>query len=85
MRQFLFLIALLAARAEVAVFAGGCFWCVEADMDKVPGVSRTISGFTGGNLANPTYKRVSKGGTGHYEAVAEAKAALGRATAKEPP
>ena len=73
MRQFLFLIALLAAplaaRAEVAVFAGGCFWCVEADMDKVPGVSRTISGFTGGNLANPTYKQVSKGGTGHYEAV----------------
>jgi peptide-methionine (S)-S-oxide reductase len=73
MRQIFILIALLAvpmaARAEVAVFAGGCFWCVEADMDKVPGVSRTVSGFTGGTVADPTYKQVSKGGTGHYEAV----------------
>jgi peptide-methionine (S)-S-oxide reductase len=58
-----------AARAEVAVFAGGCFWCVEADMDKVPGVTRTVSGFTGGSVANPTYKQVAAGGTGHYEAV----------------
>jgi peptide-methionine (S)-S-oxide reductase len=62
-------LAPLAARAEVAVFAGGCFWCVEADFDKVPGVSATVSGFTGGTLANPTYDDVKAGGTGHYEAV----------------
>lgn len=53
----------------VATFAGGCFWCVEADFDKVPGVVRTISGYTGGLLKNPTYKQVSAGGTGHREAV----------------
>jgi len=52
-----------------AVFAGGCFWCVEADFDKLDGVKETISGYTGGTLDNPTYKQVSKGGTGHYEAV----------------
>ena len=50
-------------------FAGGCFWCVEADFDKVEGVVETISGYTGGELANPTYKQVSKTETGHYEAV----------------
>ena len=55
--------------AEVATFAGGCFWCVESDFDKVPGVVRTISGYTGGLLKDPTYKRVSAGGTGHREAV----------------
>lgn len=54
---------------EVATFAGGCFWCVEADFDKVQGVVRTISGYTGGQLKNPTYKEVSAGGTGHREAV----------------
>ena len=54
---------------EVATFAGGCFWCVESDFDKVPGVVRTVSGYTGGTLADPTYKRVSAGGTGHREAV----------------
>ena len=54
---------------QVAIFAGGCFWCVEADFDKVPGVVRTISGFTGGVLIDPTYKQVSAGGTGHREAV----------------
>ena len=54
---------------EVATFAGGCFWCVEADFDAVPGVVRTVSGYTGGTLADPTYKRVSAGGTGHREAV----------------
>lgn len=53
----------------VATFAGGCFWCVEADFDKVPGVLSTVSGYTGGKLANPTYERVSAGGTGHTEAV----------------
>src|SRR5262249_18454439 len=52
-----------------ATFAGGCFWCVEADFDKVEGVVRTTSGYTGGKLANPSYERVSHGGTGHAEAV----------------
>src|ERR1700732_1347575 len=52
-----------------ATFAGGCFWCVEADFDKVPGVISTTSGYTGGHLANATYQRVSAGGTGHAEAV----------------
>ncbi len=54
---------------QVATFAGGCFWCVESDFDNVPGVVRTISGYTGGVLIDPTYKQVSAGGTGHREAV----------------
>ena len=53
----------------VAVFAGGCFWCTEADFDKMPGVISTTSGYIGGTLANPTYKQVAKGKTGHIEAV----------------
>jgi peptide-methionine (S)-S-oxide reductase len=52
-----------------AVFAGGCFWCTEADFDKMPGVISTVAGYTGGRVANPTYKQVSAGGTGHIEAV----------------
>jgi peptide-methionine (S)-S-oxide reductase len=52
-----------------AVFAGGCFWCVEADFDKLPGVIATQSGYTGGKTPNPTYHQVSAGGTGHTEAV----------------
>ncbi|MBY6154940.1 peptide-methionine (S)-S-oxide reductase MsrA [Vannielia litorea] len=58
-----------AAATETAVLAGGCFWCVEADFEKVKGVEEVISGFTGGSVANPTYKQVVRGGTGHYEAV----------------
>jgi len=53
----------------VATFAGGCFWCVESDFDHVPGVLSTISGYTGGHVANPTYHQVSAGGTGHAESV----------------
>lgn len=58
-----------AKGTEVAIFAGGCFWCVESDFDKVPGVLETISGYTGGHTKNPTYKEVSYKNTGHYEAV----------------
>jgi len=54
---------------RAAYFAGGCFWCTEADFEKVDGVIEAISGYTGGNVANPTYKQVSEGGTGHVEAV----------------
>jgi peptide methionine sulfoxide reductase msrA/msrB len=52
-----------------ATFAGGCFWCVESDFEKVVGVVEVISGYTGGHKENPTYKEVSSGGTGHVEAV----------------
>jgi peptide-methionine (S)-S-oxide reductase len=52
-----------------AVFAGGCFWCTESDFDHVPGVVSTTSGYAGGSVANPSYEQVSRGGTGHYEAV----------------
>jgi peptide-methionine (S)-S-oxide reductase len=57
------------AAPQTAIFAGGCFWCVESDFDKVPGVLETISGYTGGSVKNPTYKQVSAGKTGHFEAV----------------
>jgi peptide-methionine (S)-S-oxide reductase len=52
-----------------ATFAAGCFWCVESDFDKVPGVVATISGYTGSRLENPSYEQVSAGGTGHAESV----------------
>ena len=61
-----------SAKAEdikTAIFAGGCFWCVESDFESVDGVIEAISGYTGGSTADPTYKQVSKGGTGHFEAV----------------
>jgi peptide-methionine (S)-S-oxide reductase len=57
------------AAEALATFAGGCFWCTEADFEKVPGVTSAVSGYTGGRIANPTYEQVSDGGTGHAEAV----------------
>ena len=52
-----------------AVFAGGCFWCMEKPYDKIDGVKSTISGYTGGHTENPTYESTSTGTTGHYEAL----------------
>lgn len=58
-----------AQQLETITVAGGCFWCVEADFEKVDGVKEAVSGFAGGTVADPTYKQVVKGRTGHYEAV----------------
>ena len=58
-----------AAGLAVATFAAGCFWCTESDFDKVSGVVSTTSGYTGGHKANPSYREVGGGGTGHTEAV----------------
>lgn len=52
-----------------AIFAGGCFWCMEPPFDEVEGVVATTSGYTGGQVPNPSYEQVTRGGTGHYEAV----------------
>ena len=54
---------------NLATLAGGCFWCVESDFEKVDGVVKAVSGYTGGHTKDPTYKEVSAGGTGHVEAV----------------
>ena len=54
---------------KTATFAGGCFWCIESDFEKVDGVIEAVSGYTGGDEPDPTYKQVSAGGTGHTEAV----------------
>ncbi len=68
--KFLIFAASLSLHAEeTAIFAGGCFWCVQHDFDQVPGVVSTESGYTGGSVKNPTYEQVSGGGTGHVEAV----------------
>ncbi len=58
-----------AVTTAVATFAGGCFWCVESDFDKVPGVVKTISGYSGGRIENPRYEQVSAGETAHLESV----------------
>ena len=58
-----------AAGLEKAIFAGGCFWCMEAPFDKLPGVVSVTSGYTGGHIRNPSYAEVSAGGTGHAEAI----------------
>ena len=57
------------AQLQTAVFAGGCFWCVEANFEKVDGVIEAVSGYTGGHKENPTYKEVCTHATGHLEAV----------------
>lgn len=58
-----------AAKTETAIFAGGCFWCMEPPFEKLDGVLAVTSGYTGGNAVNPSYEQVSAGGTGHAEAV----------------
>ena len=58
-----------AAPVEKAIFAGGCFWCMEQPFDSLPGVLSVMPGYTGGTKLNPTYQEVSAGGTGHTEAV----------------
>jgi peptide-methionine (S)-S-oxide reductase len=59
----------LPLQAATATFAGGCFWCMESDFEKVPGVSSVVSGYTGGRAVDPSYEQVSGGGTGHRESV----------------
>jgi peptide-methionine (S)-S-oxide reductase len=54
---------------QVAIFAGGCFWCSESDLEPVHGVISVVSGYAGGKVIKPTYEQVSSGGTGHAEAV----------------
>ncbi|ASY64562.1 Peptide methionine sulfoxide reductase MsrA [Sinorhizobium sojae CCBAU 05684] len=63
----LLFIPVRAAEPQYAIFAGGCFWCVESDFDAVPGVLETVSGYAGGKSANPTYKTYEQGG--HREVV----------------
>ena len=65
----LFSVAGARAATDTAIFAGGCFWCVESDFDTLPGVISTTSGYTGGHVANPSYEQVSGKHTGHAEAV----------------
>ncbi|MEW6490794.1 MAG: peptide-methionine (R)-S-oxide reductase MsrB [Thermodesulfobacteriota bacterium] len=58
-----------AGQTAAATFAGGCFWCTEADFEKVPGVLEAVSGYAGGHVPNPTYQQVTAGATGHLEVV----------------
>lgn len=57
------------AATHTATFAGGCFWCMEPEFKNLDGVSSVVSGYTGGQVKNPTYEQVSRGGTGHVEAI----------------
>lgn len=58
-----------ADNQATAILAAGCFWCIESDLEKLPGITAVESGYTGGTVENPSYEQVSHGGTGHYEAV----------------
>ncbi|MEL7211235.1 MAG: peptide-methionine (S)-S-oxide reductase MsrA [Pseudomonadota bacterium] len=58
-----------AGPTDTLTVAGGCFWCVESDFESVPGVIEVVSGYTGGTVKNPTYKDVTSGRSGHFEAV----------------
>lgn len=58
-----------AAEKKTAVFAGGCFWCMESDFEHEKGVEKAVSGYSGGTTMNPTYEEVTSGDTGHLEAV----------------
>jgi peptide-methionine (S)-S-oxide reductase len=74
MKRLLLVLCLLlpgtaAAAEQEAIFAGGCFWCTEADFEKLPGVIEAVSGYIGGSLPNPSYEQVSSGRSGHTEAV----------------
>jgi peptide-methionine (S)-S-oxide reductase len=74
MKHLLLIVSILSAapafaQTAKATFAGGCFWCTESDLEKLPGVISVVSGYTGGHVRNPTYEQVSEGGTGHYESV----------------
>ncbi len=61
--------ATAATELQTATFAGGCFWCMQPAYDKVPGVVKTVVGYTGGQKAHPTYEEVSSGTTGHAESI----------------
>ncbi|MGQ9425637.1 peptide-methionine (S)-S-oxide reductase MsrA [Gilvimarinus sp. F26214L] len=65
----LMLAPIAVAEERTATFAGGCFWCMEPPFDKLDGVLATVSGYAGGEVANPTYEQVSSGNTGHQEVV----------------
>ena len=74
MKKILFLFFLLqtsvfSQNLEKAYFAGGCFWCMEESFEKKDGVIEVISGYSGGNTENPTYKEVTYGNTGHFEVI----------------
>jgi peptide-methionine (S)-S-oxide reductase len=74
MKRLIFVLALLLAlpafaQTAKATFAGGCFWCTESDLQKVPGVISVVSGYSGGQVKGPSYEQVSSGGTGHRESV----------------
>lgn len=73
-KQTFFLLLLIIsglayAKTDTAIFAGGCFWCLQADFDKVPGVIETLAGYDGGESKNPTYEKVSSGSTRYAESV----------------
>lgn len=67
--SFIFSLPVSASSTETAIFAGGCFWSMQHDFEKVDGILSTTVGYTGGTVPHPTYEQVSSGATGHYEAI----------------